>query len=170
MRPAPGRFNVLLTEDRPHPSEHWTIQLPRLLEPQGVQSFVVRSGHEAVAVVERFEVHAAVIDLATPLDAGPGQAARQQASRTAGLWLVELFRRLPHAPPVVIVHDTAFSHRDVTRLMHDALRLGAFSILAKPVELEQLLAVLQRLLERQYRGAWPGRGSKPPQMDTDEHG
>ncbi len=148
-----GRFNMLLTQDRPQDAGHWSSQLPRLLEPQGVVSYVVRSGVDAVAVAERFEVHAAVIDMATPRNEADGGAAIN--SRAAGLWLLELLRRLPNCPPVVIVYDAHVNQRDIGRLLHEALRLGAFSVLNKPIGLDQLLATFQRLVDRQYRGAWP---------------
>lgn len=151
-----GRFNVLLTEDRPQPVEHWTRQLPRLLEPQGVASFVAQSGREAMDLVQRVRIHAAIIDMATPLGDPSLDARRATADEPAGVWLMELFRRLPQRLPVVIVHSPAYSERHLSRLLQQALRLGAFSVLNEPVDLEQLLRVFQRLLEREYRGIWPG--------------
>ena len=149
-----GRFHVLIAEDRAYAGEHWTSQLPRLLEPQGVVSYVVRSGRQAMDVATRMEVHAAVIDMATPLDEAQ-QTPR--AGEPAEMWLLDLFRRLPNRPPVVIVHATDYSQRKFDRVLHQALKLGAFSVLNKPVELETILSVFQRLLERQYGGTWPRR-------------
>jgi CheY-like chemotaxis protein len=165
--PGPGgdgarpRFNVLLTEDRPHASEHWTRQLPRLLEPQGVAAYIARTGNEAVLLAERVEMHAAVIDLATPLVGG---GDNRPAADPAQLWLVDLFRRLPRRPPIVVIHGGFYSQRQLDRLLARALKLGAFSVLAKPIDLEKLLSVFQRLVERRYAGAWPGSGRplEPP--------
>ncbi len=145
-----SRLNVLLTEDRPQATEHWTVQLSRLLEPQGVASYLVRSGDEALELTQRVEIHAAVIDLNTPRSAGMNFA------HAAGeLWLIELLRRLPNRPPIVLVRSPAFSRSDVDRLLAHALRLGAFSVLNKPLDLERILAVFQRLLDRRYQGSWP---------------
>lgn len=160
-----GRFNVLLTEDRPRSGEHWTHQLPRLMEPMGVAAYVARSGQQALAFAQQLPIHAAVIDMATPLgeqaDAAQGSGkAGAFDEEPAGAWLMELLRRLPNRPPLVIVHGRTYSQRKVARLLNDALRMGAFSVLNKPVELEQLLAVFRRLLDRVYEGQWPdGRGS-----------
>jgi CheY-like chemotaxis protein len=156
-----ARFNVLLTQDRPYVSGvsgHWTQQFPRLLEPQGVVSYTAHSGREAMAITGRVEIHAAVLDLATPLE-----ESDEFGESEAGFWLIELFRRLPGRPPIIIVHNAAYSQKMLGRLMHEALRLGAFSVLNKPVELERLLAVFQRLVDRQYRGAWPGSSPTPPE-------
>lgn len=141
-----GRFNVLLTEDRPQPGEHWTRQLPRLLQPMGVRAYVARCGTEAVQYARQYAIHAAVIDLATPRD--PARAA-------AGTWLLELFNRLERRPPVVVLRSPAGDRRRDERELLEALRLRAFTVLEKPVDIEQLLAVFQRLMERQYRGQWP---------------
>lgn len=151
-RQPEGRLHVLLTENRPHAPEHWTSQLPRLLKPQGVVAFLAKSAQEAIELADRRAIHAAVIDLATPRNA-PIRVA-------GGLWLSELFKRLPDRPPVVIINSPAYTDRQANRILHEALRLGAFSVMNKPVELEQLLVVLQRLLERRYKGAWPVQGQR----------
>jgi CheY-like chemotaxis protein len=150
------RFNVLLTEDREHAIEHWTHQLPRLLRPQGIQSFVVRTGREALEVVGSTRIHAAVIDLSTPAGASEtGERPSGGSGAQGGLWLLEVFRRLPRRPPVVVVNSMTFTPRDAQRMLNEALRLGAFSVINRPVELEALLAVIRRLVDREYRGQWP---------------
>jgi CheY-like chemotaxis protein len=162
---AGTRFNLLLTHERPHGGEHWTAQLPRLLGPQGVGSYVVSTGRDAIDVAERTPIHAAVIDLGTPPGEGhdwamgPGPAS----AGPGGLWLLKLLLRLPNRPPVVLLRKPAYSRRQAERLLREALSLGAFSVLQKPVQMEELLAVFQRLVDRKYSGAWPGpsRASAP---------
>ena len=163
------RFNVLITRDRPYAGEHWTNQLPRLLEPQGVAAYVAGTGREAIGLAEQVNLHAAVIDMATPLgphadESAPSPIASQPP---AGMWILQLFHRLPKRPPVVVVHNHVYSQRQIARLLHDALRLGVFSVLSKPVELEQLLSVFQRLMDRQYAGAWPkNHGPRRPDQSS----
>lgn len=165
-----ARFNVLLTEDRWHGPEHWSRQLPRLMEPLGVVSYKVRCGEEALDVAQHVPIHAAVVDLAVPRVAAANQTGEaagpaadvapqtQQPSAPGaipgGLWLLELFRRLPNNPPVVIVRSRTFTSQDVNRILQDALRLGAFTVIENP-RLEELLTVFQRMLNRLYRGQWP---------------
>jgi DNA-binding response OmpR family regulator len=55
---------------------------------------------------------------------------------------------------MVVIHPPAYQ-REANHLLREALRLGAFSVLHKPVEIEQLLAVFRRLLDRRYSGQWP---------------
>lgn len=145
-----ARFNVLLTEDRARHDEveHWTRQLPRLLEPLGVASFLARTGRQAVELAEHHEIHAAVIDMATPVD-------EQTKAGGDGMWVVELLNRMEQGPAVVVINSPAFTQRDVQRSMHNALRLGAFAVLNRPIELNQLLAVFRKVLDRQYKGTWP---------------
>lgn len=166
VRPQPGeqqpgagerfapRFNVLLTESRPQPSEeHWSVQLLRLLRPQGVQAHLAHTGREAVALADRFQFHAVVVDVGTPVDR---TAVSTVTAPPGGLWLLDLFQRMPNRPPVVLITSPMYSQRQLQRLLTESLRLGAFCVLNKPIELEQLLAVFRKLLDRTYRGAWPG--------------
>jgi len=156
--PQPGtRLNVLITEDRPHAPEHWASQLSRLLEPQGVAAYLARSGREAIDLAQRVRIHAAVIDMGTPFgdDATVDQAPSSGGEEPAGFWLLELFRRLPDRPPVVVVRGPVLSQRQLDRLMHEALRLEVFSVMSKPVDIEQMLTVFRRLIDRRYRGHWP---------------
>ncbi|MCX5662992.1 MAG: hypothetical protein NTW19_25180 [Planctomycetota bacterium] len=153
--------------------EHWTAQIPRLLEPLGIAAYVAQSVEDAISLAEQMEIHAAVVDLSTPLGEtkrtggmpgvrapNPGRTTAGRSAGQSGLWLLEMFRRLPNHPPVVVIHGPAADRREGDRLLSEALRLGAFSVLAKPVEIEQILAVFRRVLDRQYRGSWPG-GSAP---------
>ncbi|MBI1338031.1 MAG: hypothetical protein GC164_13875 [Phycisphaera sp.] len=162
------RLNVLLTEDRPREQWHWSRQLVELLKPMGVAGYVVHTGREALDLAEKLELHAAVIDLGTPLDpvhTPPGQSRlmnRTTTQPTGELWLLELLRRLPAKPPVVVIQSRSFTQAQVDRVLSEALRLGAFSVLNKPIALEQILSVFQRLLDRRYRGTWPPRNPRNP--------
>ncbi|MEO1237607.1 MAG: response regulator [Planctomycetota bacterium] len=152
-RPAGGRFNILLTEDRVRPIEHWTRQFPRLMQPLGVEAHLATTGQQALELTERIAFHAAFIDLATPKD-----DASAPATAPGGLWLLKVLQRKAQRPPVVVVNSRA-TRQQAVRLLNDALRLGAFSVVNQPVELNHLLAVAQRLLARHHRGQWPAPGS-----------
>ncbi|MEZ6192423.1 MAG: hypothetical protein R3C45_14200 [Phycisphaerales bacterium] len=152
-----SRFNVLLTEDRDHAPGHWTRQLPTLLQPQGVRAYVARTGREAVAMVSDLEIHAALIDLATPQEPRntPGSASAVGYGDAQGLWVLEVLRRLPNRPPIVVVNSRAIARNEAQRCLNQALKLGAFTVVNRPSDLEDMLNVIRRLIDRQYEGAWP---------------
>jgi len=153
--PPASRFNVLLTEDREHSAGHWTRQLPRLLQPQGVRAYVARTGREAVAMVSDLEIHAALIDLATPQDDLPPGTGSSPVGEAQGLWVLEVLKRQPTRPPIVMVNSRAIARIQAQRFLNDALRLGAFSVVNRPSDLEDMLSVIRRLIDRQYEGSWP---------------
>lgn len=144
------RLNLLLTEQRSEGPEHWSRQLPRLLRTQGVQPYLVRTGREAFDLAERVPIHAALIDLATPLGEEP-----TTSDASGGLSLLELLRRRPERPPAVVINTRAYSQRQLQRLLNEALRRGAFSVINRPADLEALLAAIQRVIDRRYQGHWP---------------
>ncbi|MCC6680175.1 MAG: response regulator [Phycisphaeraceae bacterium] len=145
-----GRFNVLLTRDRDREQEHWTAQLPRLMQPLGVRAFTAYTGRQALDLVEQHTIHAALIDIATPPTPG---------SHGDGLWLLQMLVRRPSRPPVVVVNHR-YAMRRAERLLNEALRLGAFSVINRPQHLDTLLTVIARLVQREYQNTWP-----PPERD-----
>jgi CheY-like chemotaxis protein len=146
------RLNLLLTEQQAEGPEHWSRQLPRLLQSHGVRPYVAHTGREAFDLAGRVPMHAALIDLATPL--GEDRSATGDAP---GLWLLELLRRMPDHPPAVVINTRAYSQRQLQRLLNEALRRGAFSVINRPPDLEALLAAIQRVVDRRYHGHWPAQ-------------
>jgi DNA-binding response OmpR family regulator len=144
------RLNLLLTEQQSDSPEHWSRQLPRLLRAQGVQPYLARTGREAFDLAEQVPIHAALIDLATPLG-----EAENQSDAPGGLSLLELLRRRPERPPAIVINTRAYSQQQLQRLMNEALRRGAFTVVNRPADLEALLSVIQRVVDRRYQGHWP---------------
>ncbi|MEM7625809.1 MAG: hypothetical protein AAF333_09280 [Planctomycetota bacterium] len=171
-----GRFNILLTEDRARPEEHWTRQFPRLMQPLGVHAHLAASAREALDLADRVTFHAVFVDLATPKERphpsgptslsgestkpSPGTASSGGGGGDGGLWLLQVLQRRTQRPPVVVINSRA-TQRQAVRLLNDALRLGAFSVVNRPADPRPLLAVIQRLLDRHHQGQWPSSGSDP---------
>ena len=180
----PGRLNLLLSYVGWHP-DPWVDRLPVLLQPMGVTSHLAGNGREARSVIERIHIHIAVVDLGLPLD--DSQPLSTTLSSTpdsddpatlasdlsldltpdlneGGPRLLELLTRLEEPPPVVAI-KRGRNRRDDTRDMQEALRLGAFAVVDRPREADDLnimLNVLQRCLERRYGGTWPQPPQPPP--------
>jgi CheY-like chemotaxis protein len=152
---AGGRLNLLLSYAGWHP-DPWVDRLPRLLEPMGVVSHKVGTGLEASRLISTMPIHVAVVDMALPLEAARPEV--EPEFEEGGPRLLELLRRLEEPPPVVAIKRTR-THRDDSRDITAALRMGAFAILDRPqttADLNVVLDVLRRCLERHYRGRWPG--------------
>lgn len=148
-----GRFNVLLTRDRDREPEHWTSQLPRLMQPLGVHAYLAHTGREALDLFEHHTIHAALIDIATPPTSG---------GEPDGLWLLQVLTRKPNRPPIVVVNHR-YAQRRAERLLNEALRLGAFSVINRPQHVDPLLTVIARLIAREYNNNWP-----PPEVSDPE--
>jgi CheY-like chemotaxis protein len=131
-----NRFTVLLANEQ----EGWHRTVRGLLEPQGVQTVVARSGREALQLIESRPIHVAVLDQAMP--------------QLGGLQVVKLMRAMTNAPPAILLANSL-----TTNLLHEALAMHIFSVLSKPVDFNALLDALARVMKRHYEGKWPCEGS-----------
>jgi len=127
-----SRFTVLL----PVQQEGWHRTVIALLEPQGVQTVLARSGREALDVIETTPLHAVVLDTQMP---GLG-----------GLQVIKLMRELRKSIPAILLADRLSNY-----LLREALGMQVFSVLSKPVDFNVLLDALARVLKRYHENRWP---------------
>jgi CheY-like chemotaxis protein len=128
------RFTVLLADEQ----ERWHQTIRGLLEPQGVQTVSARSGREALHLIESQPIHVAVLD--------------HQMPQLGGLQVIKLMQEVHKAaPPAILLANDLTSH-----LLREALGMHVFSVLSKPVDPNQLLDALARVLRRFYESRWPG--------------
>lgn len=148
------RLNLLLTYGgwRDMPA---VLQLPRLLTPMGIKAMQAESGDEAARIIKQQPVHIAVVDLEIPIDSRSGLST---PPRSGGAKLLQLLKRLETPPPTIVVKPRDGSTREHARSLSQSLREGAFAVLDRPLELESLLEVLRRVLQRHYRNGWPDPG------------
>ncbi len=149
--PSTGRLNLLLSyagwQDTP-----WVDRLPMILYPMGIQSHIASSADAAQRVIESNPIHIAVVDLALPLDDCPGEPEE------AGTRVLNLLSRLASPPPTIVIKRKKTAREDA-REMNAALRSGAFAVVDRPHaqrEIESLLEVLRRCMDRYYQNRWPG--------------
>ncbi len=127
-----NRLTVLLANEQ----EGWHRTVRGLLEPQGVRTVSVRSGREVLDVLERDDVHVAVLDAQMP--------------QLGGLQVVKMLNQSGKRPPAIMLAEHV-----TNQLMQEALSLQVFSVLSKPVDYAALLDSLARVVRRHYEGRWP---------------
>jgi CheY-like chemotaxis protein len=132
-----NRLTVLLANEQ----EGWHQTVRGLLEPQGVQTLVARSGREALNLIESQPVHVAVLD--------------QQMPQLGGLQVIRLMRDLKKDPPPAAI---LLANQLTNHLLHEALGMHVFTVLAKPVDFNVLLDALARVLRRYHESRWPNEG------------
>ncbi|TVQ65207.1 MAG: response regulator [Phycisphaerales bacterium] len=122
----------------------------------GVRAWRASSAREASDLIGAMRVHVAVVDLRLPLDRRadeptPGACGVEDE---AGPRILELLSRLETPPPTLVIKRGRSSRED-TREMTQALSMGAFAAIDRPVDLERMLDAMRRLLARHYAGRWP---------------
>ena len=109
--------------------EFWRGALEQIVGPSLLTTYRARDDRELLEVVGSGLVDAAVLDdIEGMIDV---------------LQMLRMIRRLNAMLPVVIV-----TRRSDRRVLETALRLAAFSVVSKPLELEPLLRQIQRIMER----------------------
>ena len=111
-------------------AEDWMPALGRIVGPRWLHARRVRNGRELLEVVRTGEADAAVLDDGSDWDVDI-------------LSLLRMIRQLDQELPVVIVTD----HTD-RQWLEDALRLAAYSVVVKPLELEELLRQIHGIMLR----------------------
>ena len=118
-------------------AESWLPALDMILGPRLVEPVEVHGHEELLDVVEAGEADAAVLD--------------ENADWSVDmLRLLRMIRRVNQVLPVVVI-----SSRNDRRWLEDALRLAVFSVVARPLQLEDLLRQIHRMmvrLDRMLRG------------------
>ena len=110
--------------------ESWLPALELIVGPNVVVPYKVASEHELLDVVQSGVADAAVLD-------------EDQDWPVDVLQMLRIIRRMDSMLPVVVVSD----RRD-RRLLEDALRLAAFSVVTKPLAFEELLRQIRRIMIR----------------------
>jgi len=122
-------FGLVVTGE----AEAWLEALELIVGPDMLVPYKVRDDRELLEVVESGVADAAVLD--------------DEASRAMDvLKLLRMIRRLDRSLPVVVVTARRDRH-----LLADALGLAAYSVVAKPLELEELLRQILGMMRRLER-------------------
>ncbi|MGC9453300.1 MAG: response regulator [Phycisphaerae bacterium] len=119
-------FGLVVTGE----AETWREVVEQIVGADMLTTYPVTGDRELLNVVESGRVDAAVLDD----DAGWVHDVLQ---------LLRMIRRFDTALPVVVV-----TTRRERRYLENALRLAAFSVVSKPLELEELLRQIQRMMDR----------------------
>lgn len=141
----PNRLSLLLSYGG-WERENFAEQLPRLLQPIGIDCLRADTADEATALIEIQQVHIAVIDLRIPLD--------RSADGPSGERVLKLLRRMDSPPPTVVVRPRPATLRGATRGLSSALREGAYTVMDGPIKIEPMLEVLRRIVRRHYSDHW----------------
>jgi DNA-binding NtrC family response regulator len=120
-------FSLVVTGE----AENWRPVLDAIVGPRWLVTFEARNDREVLEVVRSGLADAAVLDDSAELG-------------VEALQLLRMIRRLDAVLPVVVV-TTEHPER---RWLEDALRLAAFSVVTGPLELEELLRQIQRMMLR----------------------
>jgi len=119
-------FGLVVTGE----AESWLPALEGIVGSRWLTTYRVRGDDELLDVVESGLTDAAVLD--DEIEWGSDV-----------LDLLRMIRRLDQRIPVVVVT----AHRD-RRWLEEALRLAAFSVVVRPLELEELLRQIRQMMLR----------------------
>lgn len=127
LRQPDAPFSLVITGE----AQGYQRALEVIVGPQWLRTRRVQTNQELLAAIQAGQADAAVLDEDAPLGSSDV------------LSTLRLIRRLNERLPVVIV-----ARRRDQRMLQDALNLTAFSVVGKPLQLEELLRNIRRMMIR----------------------
>jgi two-component system, response regulator, stage 0 sporulation protein F len=126
------RYKILIVDDE----ENARFGLSKLLSQEGYDVESVANGYEALDYLRRKEVHLVVSDIKMP--------------RMDGITFLKEINR--HYPSTHVIMITAFG--EVESYL-EAMNLGAFEYIHKPVKLDELKAVMRKIFDTPESAHFP---------------
>jgi CheY-like chemotaxis protein len=120
-------YSLLITDDDPAVRE----SLREIFEPEGFRTLLAESGEQAIDIVQRQDVHLALMDMHLP--------------KLTGLETMEIVRQIKGLLPTILI---SADHDD--NLLRKALSAHVFCVLAKPVSRNVVIYVVSRAIEKFY--------------------
>jgi len=120
-------YSILVTDDDPASRETFR----EIFEPVGFKTFLAESGEEAIEIVNRHDVHIALMDMHLP--------------KLSGLETMAIVRQIKGMLPMILI-----SADQDEGLMRRALSAQAYSVLSKPVSQSMVIYIVRRALEKFY--------------------
>jgi len=119
--------NVLVSEA----NWAWPEAVRTIFAPRGINSLVAADADETVDIIQHRRIHAAVLDM--------------DSEKLNGLSTVKIIRAHYPLLPCILL-----ARMPQQQLLSKALQLNVFSVVAKPVDMDVLLAQLNRLFKKKY--------------------
>ena len=120
-------YSILVTDDDPAMRETFR----EVLERKGYRTLLAESGEQAIDIVQRDEIHLALMDLHLP--------------KLDGIETMGIVRQIKGIFPMILVT----AERDDS-LLRKALTAQAFCVLAKPVSKDMVIYMVTRALMKFY--------------------
>jgi len=134
----PSSVNVLIN----NANWDWPDAVARIFRPSGINALVAQNPNETLRLVTNNKIHLAILDIsnenATSFNNKP--ITTEQILNT-----IRSIRTRDHLLPFILITDSANS-----RILGQALSLGAFCVITKPVDIAILSQQIQRLFSKLY--------------------
>ena len=109
----------------------WPLAVRDIFQPRGINLLVAKSVSEFVSVIEQKRIHATIVDM--------------DSEKCNGLATIKIIRMDYPLLPCILL-----SSRSGEEVLSKALRLDVFGVVDKPVDMNVLLRLLNRLFMKKY--------------------
>lgn len=134
--------HLLITDD----DSDFRTTLRAVLEPRGFRMSEAADGSEAVRIVHEREIHLVLMDMHMP--------------RVTGLQAIREVKQINAQLPCILISAALDD-----QIVRQAEQIPVFSILSKPVSIQELTQTVIQALDKNY--AWHGMGSADPSQSTE---
>lgn len=123
----PENINVLIR----NADWAWPQAVTEIFQPRKINALVANSLNEMIRLVSHSRMHLAILD--------------SPARQVSGVQALKILRQLDQLLPCILL-----ASQPGQRLLAEALSLNAYAVLAKPVDLELMAELVDRLFRKYY--------------------
>jgi len=116
-----------------------------IFQPRGINALLARSPSETVRLVTNNRIHLAILDDGSESTTESPARRLKLGPKGSGIRTLRSIRNRDRLLPCILLAQQVDD-----RLLTDALALGAFSVLGKPVDLQLLAGKIDQLFRKCY--------------------
>ena len=137
----------------------WPQAVNQIFRPRGINALIAQSPSDAVQIATANHLHLAILDMRNDQPSSPPDEPTAKELQLSGIKTLQAIRNQDPRLPCILITAAV-----TDRILADALALGVFSVVPKPVNIDLLAHQIDRLFIKRFHCnifSTPGHPNSP---------